>query len=172
DVDLVTTVTDGQATTALAMAEAAPQDVPFTIYNIDTYVSPGAMIPPSKDGLAGWIPCFPAPGHGWSFARCGEDGRVLELREKTRISEHATVGLYWFDTAARYLSAYHDYYSDAANLEKGEKYVAPLYNHLIAAGARVEISTLAMSDVGMLGTPDQVAGFSANPPPSAKRLSV
>lgn len=170
-VDLVVELTDGQATTAMSMAEAADPNAPFAIYNIDTYVAPGAMAPPLGDGLVGWIPCFPAPGDGWSFARCNESGRVVELREKKRISDHATVGLYWFASAASYVEAYRSYYSDEKNLEKGERYVAPLYNHLIDAGERVEIAELALSDVGMLGTPDQVSEFASKPPPSAAELS-
>jgi hypothetical protein len=161
-------VTDGQATTARLLAEQAPPDRPFAVYNIDTFVAPGAMTPPAPGtGLAGWIPCFPAPGEGWSFARLGADGAVVELREKQRISDHATVGLYWFDSAARYLAAYDAYYAVAGREEKGERYVAPLYNQMIADGERVEISEIALADVGMLGTPEQLAAFIASPPPAA-----
>lgn len=156
-------VTDGQATTALLLAETAPQDAPFAIYNIDTFVAPGAMTPPDPADCAGWVPCFPAPGEGWSFARLGDDGNVEELREKQRISDHATVGLYWFDSAARYISAYNAYYSVADREEKGERYVAPLYNQLITEGARVQIVELQLDDVGMLGTPDQVSDFIKTP---------
>ena len=162
-------VTDGQATTALYLAEAAPADAPFAIYNIDTFVAPHAMRPPSPDDCAGWIPCFPAPGEGWSFARTDAGGKVVELREKKRISDHATVGLYWFDSAARYIDAYRRYYSVAGNEEKGERYVTPLYNHLIDEGATVHIAELALDSVGMLGTPDQVEAFVAAPPEGARR---
>tara|TARA_B110000211_G_C14090563_1_gene558798 strand:- start:2577 stop:3323 length:747 start_codon:yes stop_codon:yes gene_type:complete len=159
--------TDGQATTARMLAEKAPQDAPFAIYNIDTFVAPGAMVPPVPTQCAGWIPCFPAPGEGWSFARTDLTGRVVELREKKRISDHATIGLYWFDRADRYLDAYHAYFSVAGREEKGERYVAPLYNQLISEGANVQISDIALSQVGMLGTPDQVADFVANQPDCA-----
>lgn len=171
DAEILTldTVTDGQATTALLLAETAPPDEPIAIYNIDTFVAPGAMMPPSQQDCAGWIPCFRAPGDGWSFARTGADGKVVELREKQRISDHATVGLYWFDTASQYIDAYHTYYGIAGREEKGERYVAPLYNQLIAEGKTVSIAELHREDVGMLGTPEQVATFVANPPPGARR---
>lgn len=161
------TVTDGQATTAMALAEDAPGDAPFAVYNIDTFVAPGAMVPPASGDCAGWIPCFPAPGEGWSFARTDAIGNVTELREKQRISDHATVGLYWFDCAARYVDAYRSYYGVRGREEKGERYVAPLYNHLIAEGARVRILELALEDTGMLGTPEQVAAFAETPPAAA-----
>ena len=162
-------VTDGQATTAMLLAEDAPAEEPFAIYNIDTFVVPGAMRPPSPAACAGWIPCFPAPGDGWSFARADADGNVTELREKQRISDNATVGLYWFDSAARYINAYRGYYGVAGREEKGERYVAPLYNQLISEGAPVRISQLALEDVGMLGTPEQVADFIETPSEAALR---
>lgn len=160
-------VTDGQATTAMMLAKQAPGDEPFAIYNIDTFVAPGAMTPPSPADCAGWIPCFPAPGEGWSFAKTDADGNVTELREKQRISDHATVGLYWFDSAKSYLDAYRSYYSVAGREEKGERYVAPLYNQLISEGAPVRISDLKLEDVGMLGTPEQVREFIENPSDAA-----
>jgi hypothetical protein len=163
-------VTDGQATTALRLAEAAPAERPLAIFNIDTFLAPGAVGPDRAAGLDGWLPCFPAPGEGWSFARLDAEGRVVELREKLRISDHATVGLYWFASAEGYREAYRRYYDDLANEEKGERYVAPLYNQLIRDGARVGISLLALNQVGMLGTPEQVAAFAADPPAGARAV--
>jgi dTDP-glucose pyrophosphorylase len=164
-------VTNGQATTAMRLAEDAPGDAPFAVYNIDTFVAPGAMVPPLPSDCEGWIPCVPAPGEGWSFARLDAIGCVVELREKARISEHATVGLYWFDCAARYADAYRNHYGVRGREERGERYVAPLYNHLIAEGARVRIADLRLEDVGMLGTPEQVAAFRDRPPEAALRVT-
>ena len=165
-------VTDGQATTADLLAATALADAPFAIYNIDTFAAPGAMVPPDTADCAGWVPCFAAPGDGWSFARLDAEGRVVELREKRRISPHATIGLYWFDSASRYRDAYARYYAEPGREEKGERYVAPLYNQLIADGAVVRIAELALDDVGMLGTPEQVEAFIAAPPPAAAALAL
>lgn len=164
--------TDGQATTALLLAEAGAPGRPFAVFNIDTFVRPGAMRPALiPDGCDGWVPCFPGPGEGWSFARLDEDGRVVELREKSRISPHATVGLYWFRSASHYADAYRAYYEAGGREEKGERYVAPLYNHLIAAGGEVRIAQLDLDDVGMLGTPAQVEAFMRSPPPAAAGIA-
>lgn len=163
-------VTDGQATTALLLARDAPKDLPFAVYNIDTFVTPGVMVPPAPASSAGWIPCFPAPGEGWSFARLDAAGRVVELREKQRISDHATVGLYWFDSAARYIAAYDDHFARPDGMERGERYIAPIYNRLIETGAVVRISTLELEEVGMLGTPEQVRAFIATPPSGTRGL--
>ena len=169
DVQEIDALTDGQATTALLAAESAAADLPFAIYNIDTFVAPGAMVPPIPKECAGWMPCFAAPGEGWSFARTDADGKVVEVREKKRISDHATVGLYWFDSASRYITLYRDYYAVAGREEKGERYVAPLYNELISRNEDVRISVVPFDDVGMLGTPDQVDAFIASPPDAAVR---
>ncbi|MCK7616080.1 glycosyltransferase family 2 protein [Roseibium sediminicola] len=159
-------LTDGQATTALELIASADAQRPVAVFNIDTYVAPGAMVPPDPATCAGHVPCFPGPGNGWSFARTDADGRVVELREKERISDHATVGLYWFDSVARYRQVYDTYFRTAGE-EKGERYIAPMYNQIIADGDRVSISQLALEDVGMLGTPEQLDSFVASPPPSA-----
>ena len=164
--------TDGQATTALMLAEDAARDLPFAVFNIDTFVRPElvrpALIPAGCDG---WVPCFPGEGEGWSFARLDEDGRVAELREKQRISPHATVGLYWFRSAGAYAGAYAAYFGAGGREEKGERYVAPLYNQLIAGGGEVRIAQLGLHDVGLLGTPAQVEAFGRAPPPAAEAVA-
>lgn len=157
-------LTDGQATTALLLAEGAAPDAPFLVFNIDTYVRPHAMRPDQVPaGAAGWVPCFPGPGDGWSFARIDAHGRALELREKKRIAPHATVGLYWFASAARYSALYREFFGGGGE-EMGERYIAPMYNRLIDAGELVHVSLLDFADVGMLGTPEQVADFARHPP--------
>ena len=164
--------TDGQATTALQLAGQCDAGLPFAVFNIDTFVRPGAMGPGMvPEGCDGWLPCFPGLGDAWSFARLGPDGGVAEVREKVRISAHATVGLYWFRSAGLYADAYRSYFGTGGREEKGERYVAPLYNQLIAEGRRVEIAALAEGDVGMLGTPAQVAAFIESPPAAARAMA-
>ena len=160
-------LTDGQATTALMLAERSSPHAPFLVFNIDTFVRPSAMLPDQvPKRAAGWVPCFPGPGDGWSFARAEKNGRALEFREKVRISPHATVGLYWFTSAAAYIDLYRRFFV-AGGEEKGERYIAPMYNRLIGDGELVHVSFLSLKDVGMLGTPKQVKEFAANPPTSA-----
>lgn len=153
-------LTDGQATTALqARSAVASERAPLMIYNIDTYVEPWS-IPPAAIRGDGWIPCFPGLGDAWSFARTEADtDRVIEVREKTRISPHCTVGLYYFSGFNTYADTYDRYYSAGKNLEKGERYIAPLYNQLIADGKSVYIHRLPQSAVHPLGTPAETQAF-------------
>lgn len=157
-------LTDGQATSALLARDVlAGSDRPFLVYNIDTFVHPEALPATAVRG-DGWVPCFPGAGEGWSFAKADENGRISELREKQRISNHATVGLYWFSSFDLYESAYTDYYRNQRNLEHGEKYIAPLYNHLIAAGKPVYLHEIPLDAVVPLGTPQDVVRFSGAAP--------
>lgn len=157
--------TDGQATTAmLAHDHIGDPAAPMLIYNIDTFTHPDVLSPRDVRG-AGWIPCFDAPGEGWSFAAADAEGRVNALREKVRISNHATIGLYWFDSFNRYADIYTRHYANPANLEKGERYVAPIYNRLIADGADVFVHDIPFSAAIPLGTPSEVAHFISSAPP-------
>jgi dTDP-glucose pyrophosphorylase len=156
--------TDGQATTALAAAPAiADPAQPCFIYNIDTFVHPECL-PPSEVRGDGWVPCFAAEGDAWSFAAADASGRVSEVREKKRISPHATVGLYWFSSFDLYRDAYERHYSHAGNLEKGERYVAPIYNTIIADGRPVYIHDVPVDAVVPLGVPADVERFGAASP--------
>jgi len=153
--------TDGQATTAL-LAGAAVRDpeLPLVIYNIDTHVRPCAMRAQDAGG-DGWIPCFPGAGDHWSFVRDDGRGRALEVREKRRISAHATVGLYWFGSYRLYAELYARHFAGGAGAEAGERYVAPMYSTLIAEGGDVRLGVLEGEDVVALGTPAEVRRFEA-----------
>jgi hypothetical protein len=152
-------VTDGQATTAM-LATPDWDDVsrPVAIYNIDTYVAPSAL-PLTMVRGEGWIPCFPGEGDKWSFAAADPQGLVSEVREKVRISRHATVGLYWFDSFARYAQAYSDYYANPRRTEASERYIAPLYNQVIEDGGSVYMHEIDARNVHGLGTPEDVEAF-------------
>ena len=153
-------VTDGQATSAYVSRELWLLDAPLLIYNIDTYVNPEVLLPTEiRSGSDGWVPCFRVPGDHWSFVKLGEDGWAKDLAEKKRISDYATIGLYWFANASEYLEAYEEFFSNPANLVKGERYVAPLYKHLIGNGKNISIADLPMQDVHVLGTPTELNEF-------------
>jgi dTDP-glucose pyrophosphorylase len=152
-------LTDGQATSALVALDAVPDQAgPMFVYNIDTHVNP-AFLPASAVKGDGWIPCFPGEGSAWSFARADESGRVSEVREKQRISTHATLGLYWFSSPSLYRQAYERLYRDGRPAEAGERYIAPMYNELIALGHAVYMHEVPASAVVPLGTPREVDSF-------------
>lgn len=151
-------LTDGQATTAMLAKDAWDSKSALMIYNIDTYVEAFEM---KEDQIAGdgFIPCFHADGDHWSFAKLDETGKVVEVREKVRISDNCTLGAYYFKTCSLYEQLYNEYYTSEEKLEKGEKYVAPLYNYLISKGGDVRISIVDYDKVHVLGTPEELNVF-------------
>jgi len=151
--------TDGQATTVAKGTELLEEDHPLLIYNIDTHIKPEILQPGDiKASFDGWLLLFPASGTHWSFAKLDEEGRVIEVAEKIRISQFASTGLYYFKS----LSLFRDVYSSMRNTIKEkykEVYIAPLYNVLIEKKKIVGSKVVASEDVLPLGTPDEVARF-------------
>lgn len=157
-------VTDGQATSAYLSRDLWRPDEPLLIYNIDTYVEPSALHPDDiRAGSDGWIPCFQVPGDHWSFVKLDDSGWATSIAEKTRISSNASIGLYWFARARDYVEAYERFFLDPANLVRGERYVAPLYNDLIASGKKISITDLPVPAVHVLGTPAELDVFLGKP---------
>ena len=151
-------LTDGQATSALLAEKYWNENEEMIVYNIDTYVESDTMKYSDIDG-DGFIPCFKAPGNHWSFVSLDEKGNAIEVREKERISDNCTIGLYYFKSCELYKKIYNEYYKDNEHLEKNEKYIAPLYNYMIEKGMKVRISDLPIEKVHVLGTPEEVEIF-------------
>lgn len=151
-------LTAGQAETAKYAVQLCNSNDEILIYNIDTYVNAKYL---TKNKLIGDgnIPCFKAPGEHWSFVKLNNNNIATEVREKKRISEYASVGAYYFHNAKDYLTAFYEFYIKKDYLEKGEMYVAPLYNELIQKGKEIRIIEIPKSDVIVLGTPKEIEDF-------------
>ncbi len=151
-------LTSGQAETAKIAIDKCNLEDEVMVYNIDTYINPEYFKRSDIQG-DGCIPCFNAPGEHWSFVKLDENGKAVDVREKVKISDNATVGAYYFKTAKEYIRVYEDYYSKGENLEKGERYIAPMYNQLIKENKDVRIITIPYEEVKCLGTPEELEIF-------------
>ncbi len=151
-------LTDGQATTAMKASEFWHRNNALLIYNIDTYVESGEMNSGELKG-DGFIPCFQAKGDHWSFVRLDDAGKVVEIKEKQRISNYCTLGAYYFKTCGLYEDLYNEYYSKTQELVNGEKYVAPLYDYLLSKNGEIYISDIDPKKVHVLGTPEELKAF-------------
>lgn len=158
-------MTDGQATSAMLCAPFWNKEDSLMIYNIDTYVEAGCMNKTQIRG-DGFIPCFQAPGDHWSFVRLDESKKAVEVKEKNRISDHCTLGAYYFKTARLYETLYEEYYiqmsgreEDEPEAQRKEKYIAPMYGYLIKKGGQVYISDVESGKVHVLGTPEELKVF-------------
>ena len=150
-------VTEGQACTVLLAREFIDTGDGLLIFNADTYQRssglPSLIEAPSVDGV---LSAFRAPGNQWSFVKVDDSGRVIETAEKRRISEWASTGMYYFRRGADYVAAADAMISEG-DRTRGEFYVAPLYNRLIAAGAHIAMDVV--DSVHVLGTPQDVDEF-------------
>lgn len=161
DVLEIEEVTRGQAESAILARDFWVEGESLLVYNIDTYVEQGELLANFMKG-DGFIPCFEADGDHWSFVRLDEKGKAVEVREKKRISSHCSIGAYYFRSCRLYAELYRSFYEETGNLEKGERYIAPLYNLLIERGGMVYIQDITSDKVHVLGTPEEVRTFAEN----------
>lgn len=137
------------------------KDCSITIFNIDTF-RPGFKYPALENMGDGYLEVFQGKGENWSFVKpkCSNSTIVCETAEKRPISDLCCTGLYHFKSLLQYLSAYQEYISKPIDSwEKGELYVAPLYNHLIELGCEIHYQKINRGDVIFCGVPDEYEDF-------------
>jgi hypothetical protein len=155
--------TAGQAETVelgLAMAQLKAAE-PLAIFNIDT-IRPHLSSAPLT-GCDGWLEVFDTAGDNWSFIETdpSDPARVIRCTEKQRISNHCCTGLYQFASAALFAQALA---AERARPSSHELFVAPLYNHLIAAGHRIGWREVATDQVILSGVPAEYEALLAAMP--------
>jgi len=149
--------TEGQAHTVELGLISAGVDLqePLFIFNIDTirpeFSFPNFLI---DSNCSGYIEVFKGDGENWSFIETSSDNTraVSRTAEKERISDLCSTGLYFFKSRALFSFAYE---LSKHNKIKGEAYIAPMYNHLIAKGDQVFFDLVDNTDVIFAGTPDE-----------------
>jgi NDP-sugar pyrophosphorylase family protein len=160
-------VTQGAACTVLLARDLIDGDEPLMVANSDQWVDVNiddylaTMAGAQADGL---IMTMRADDPKWSFVGLDSRGFVTRVAEKQVISSEATVGIYNFRRGHDFVRA-----ADAMIARdfrvNGEFYVAPVYNELIAEGARIVVRNVGCEGAGMygLGLPDDLQRFLASP---------
>jgi NDP-sugar pyrophosphorylase family protein len=160
-------VTEGAACTVLLAREHIDSNDPLMLANSDQWVDLDVddyldvMERQRADGL---IMTMKANDPKWSFVGLDRGGFVTRVVEKEVISEEATVGIYNFRRGRDFVRAADSMI--ARNLRvNNEFYVAPVYNELIAEGARIAVYNVGREGDGMygLGIPSDLDRFLANP---------
>jgi dTDP-glucose pyrophosphorylase len=157
-------VTEGAACSVLTAA-AWLDDSPLMIANSDQYLDIAIDDYLAAMGACdGLIMTMTANDPKWSFVAVDDQGFVTEVAEKIPISDEATVGVYNFARGRDFADAAREMIAKDLRVN-GEFYVAPVYNMLIAAGAKIAIHNIGAEADGMygLGVPSDLALFLSLP---------
>jgi dTDP-glucose pyrophosphorylase len=145
---LLDDVTEGQLCTVLTASHFFQPNQPVLIAAADSYIVSNIADEVKTSSADGIISVINLPGEQWSFAKTNEQGKVVEVAEKIRISDYASTGIYYFKDAKRF-EQHAQQLIQHKETTKGEYYIMPLYNKLIAEGAHIELShAKSMWDMG------------------------
>ena len=161
----VPATTEGAACTVLQAADLIDNAHPLVVANCDQFVRADMTgFVRRLAALDGLIMTMRAHDPKWSYAAIGPDGLVTRVAEKEVISEAATVGVYGFARGRAFCAAARRMIA-AGRRVRGEFYLAPAYNELIADGARIGTFDVGSVGDGMegLGTPDDLQRFLRDP---------
>lgn len=155
--------TDGQAETVAVGIESfinegnCIRSESLTIFNIDTF-RPEFIYPKLEELGDGYLEVFQGEGSNWSFAEpeSADSTIVKKTAEKQQISNLCSTGLYYFKKINDFLSSFYAYRDQPTkDWEKGELYIAPLYNKLIADGKAIHYSLIDRNEVVFCGVPEE-----------------
>lgn len=151
-------VTEGQLCTVLAARSYFENGEEVLIMASDSYIASGIQhdLTSKSPDCKGIISVINLPGEQWSFARTDENGNVVEVAEKKRISDHASTGIYYFANG-RELCTIADAMIAADERTRGEFYVIPVYQKLINRGEKVTLSFA--TEMWDMGTPEAKEKF-------------
>lgn len=146
-------LTRGQAESAMLAVAQVPGDMPLFIFNIDT-LRYNFEIPPIAAKCDGYLEVFHGEGEHWSFAEVNARGQVLRTSEKQRISDLCSDGLYFFASKNDFCDLVRRSLTQP-DLNHGEYYVAPLYNHMIAADRDIRFTLVPADQIDFCGMPEE-----------------
>jgi dTDP-glucose pyrophosphorylase len=154
-------VTEGAACTVLLAKRFIDNDEELLIANSDQYIDCDIndFINGARSGRwDGDIMTFEASHPKWSYARVNKENEVTEVAEKKVISNHATVGIYYYKHGSDFVR--HAESMILKNIRhNNEFYVCPVFNEFILAGQRVGIHEIPAEHMYGLGTPEDLREF-------------
>lgn len=153
---IIDEVTEGQLCTVLLASEYFNHK-PVLVIASDTLVEGSLDIDiRNLKNAKGLISVINLPGEAWSFARTNEEGLVVEVQEKIRISDYASTGLYFFSDGNDIIR-FGTEMIQINERTRGEFFVIPVYQKLINAGFAVKISEAKV--MWDMGTPEALNNF-------------
>ncbi|NMC62470.1 MAG: HAD-IA family hydrolase [SAR324 cluster bacterium] len=157
-------LTEGAACTVLLASCHIDNNAEIIIANSDQYIDcdiNSFISEMRRLGADGGMLTFRDSHPKWSYARIGDDGRVVEVAEKRVISDQATVGIYYFRHGSDFVRFASDMIQKNQRVN-GEFYVCPVFNEMIASGKNVYAYEIPRTAMHGLGTPEDLSAFLAS----------
>lgn len=155
---LIDKLTEGAACTVLHAHRLINDDTPLLIANSDQIVDMNIadyISDSNARNLDGSVLCFQDDDTKWSYAKIDDNGYIVEIKEKVVISEHATVGIYYFAKGRIFVENAIDMFVRNERVNN-EFYVAPVYNYAIDKGDKFGIYSIDMNQMHGTGTPEDL----------------
>ena len=153
-------VTGGQVETALSAKHLIKSEDTLIIYNIDTHFVSTRLESKiltlknrKSDGMLG---CFESSDENLSFIQLDENEWIKQVKEKEKISNYASTGLYIFTNAKYFFETGEEMINNGTKI-KNEFYVSEIYNMLLKSGKKFEVDMA--EEFAALGTPNDVKKF-------------
>ena len=155
-------ITEGAACTVLLASKYINNSDPLVICNSDQYMewdSNNTMYSFNNKKIDGAILTFNSTHPKWSYAKVDKNNFVEEVAEKKPISNHATVGFYYYKKGKDFVK----YANQMIKLNKrvnNEFYVCPVFNEFIKDNKKIIIHDI--EKMQGLGTPEDLNFFLRN----------
>jgi len=155
-------VTRGQVETVLFTKHLIRPDNIIIIYNIDThFISTrlkSKILTMKNREIDGILGCFESDDENLSFIKLDNSGFVKQVKEKEKISDNASTGLYIFSNAKQFFDASENMIKNKIKI-KNEFYVSEIYNMLLNNGKKFEVDIA--DEFIPFGTPEDIKKFEA-----------
>ena len=130
------------------------------IYNIDThFISTrlkSKILTLKNDKTDGILGCFESNNENLSFVKLNQDGFVTQIKEKEKISNLASTGLYVFSCAKQFIETAEDMIKKNITV-KDEFFISGIYDGLLKSGKKFVIDVA--EEFIPFGTPDDIKKF-------------
>jgi len=156
-------ITRGQAETILHAKKWIDPNNTLMIYNIDTHFNSTRLklkiLTLKNKNIDGLLGCFESNDEKLSFIELDNQGTVKLIKEKEKISNIASTGLYIFSHAEDFFNASETMIKNNIII-KNEFYVSEIYNILLKSGKKSEVDIA--EEFIPFGTPDDIKKFEMN----------
>ena len=152
--------TRGQVETVLHAKQLIDSKSSLIIYNIDThFISTrlkSKILTLKNQNTDGILGCFTSNNENLSFVELNEEGFVKRVKEKEKISNLASTGLYVFSNVRQFIEAAETMIENSIKV-KDEFFVSEIYNILLKSGKKFEIDIA--EEFIPFGTPEDIKKF-------------